>query len=45
MLWGLDVSEILTASLLERSTIYDPAFATGSVRQDKRLRDARSLLV
>ena len=27
MLWVLDISEIFTTSLLERSTIYDPAFA------------------
>ena len=27
MLWVLDISEIFATSLLERSTIYDPAFA------------------
>jgi hypothetical protein len=26
MLWRLDILEILATSLLERSTIYDPAF-------------------
>jgi hypothetical protein len=45
MLWGLDISEILGTSLLERSTIYDPAFATGYVRQDRVEKCVESLLV
>jgi hypothetical protein len=28
MLWGLDILEILAASLLEGSMMYDPSFAT-----------------
>ena len=46
MLWGLDISEILATGLLERSTIYDPAFAAGYVEQEQRVRKcAQSLLV
>jgi hypothetical protein len=40
MLWGLDISEVLAASLFERSTIYDPAFATMCVKQVKGSRSA-----
>ena len=43
MFWGLDISEILTASLLKGSTIYDPSFAT-DVRQSIE-KCAQNLLV
>ena len=31
MLWRVDILEILSASLLQSGTIYDPAFATRDV--------------
>jgi hypothetical protein len=41
MLWGVDILEILAASLFERSTVYDPSFATMYVQQGKSIGNAQ----
>lgn len=46
MLWGVDILEILAASLLEGSTVYDPSFTTKYVRLKTEYRKCvESLLV